>query len=132
MMKPTHILVGTLCSIPLISHVGFVGTAGLVAATLPDIDLKLGIKHRTITHSLITCLVLGLPLYALNSAIGSVFIFNYLIHLILDTATVSGVPWLYPISKKRLSFKLCKTGGTLDYCLMLLSLCAIGEWFRKI
>lgn len=132
MMKPTHILVGTLCSIPLISNLGFVGCIGLVGTTLPDIDIKLGIKHRTITHSLITCLVLGLPLYALNSAVGSVFIFNYILHLFLDTMTEMGVPWLYPICKRRFSFKLCKTGGTLDYCLMLLSLCAIGEWFSKI
>lgn len=132
MMKPTHILVGTLCSIPVVSNVGFIGVIGLVGATLPDIDLRLGIKHRTITHSLLCCLVLGIPLYALNSAIGSVFIFNYILHLILDTMTVMGVPWLYPLVKKRFSFKLCKTGGTLDYLLLLLSIVALGEWFRRI
>lgn len=132
MMKPTHIFVGTLFSIPIISNFGLISSVGLIAATLPDIDLKLKIKHRTITHSIITCLVLGLPLCILHLGLGSVFIFNYLIHLILDTCTTMGVPWLYPISKNRFSLKICRTGGTLDYSLLICSVYAIVELFRRI
>ena len=93
-----------------------------LAALLPDLDLKLGIKHRGVTHSLLAlALIVGAAWYidhrlALPIAIG------YSSHLILDMLTIWGIPVLWPVQKR---FRLAKlrTGGGFDHLLCIVALC---------
>ena len=55
--------------------------------------------HRTVTHSLLFCLLLGLilwPLEHFQPASYWAFLWGYLSHLLLDTFNVNGVPLLWP------------------------------------
>lgn len=86
----------------------------MVAAVLPDIDLALGIEHRTITHSLLALLAVALVCWRFVPApAGGLFVFGYASHLVLDSLTPRGVPWLYPL-KWRLRTLNITTGSLLD------------------
>jgi membrane-bound metal-dependent hydrolase YbcI (DUF457 family) len=51
MTKKTHLAIGTLVSLPILtSPIGLIGILGSIA---PDLDIKLGKQfHRTFTHGL--------------------------------------------------------------------------------
>ena len=87
----------------------------LVGSLLADIDittsgvgkfarplsnfLETRFGHRTVTHSLLFCLLLGLilwPLEQVQPASYWAFLWGYLSHLLLDTFNVNGVPLLWP------------------------------------
>lgn len=71
--------------------------------------------HRTLSHSLLSAIVFGVCMYiGLNSYnLGKYGIyagFGYLCHLLEDSLTVTGVPYFYPLSKKKFKIPLMKTG----------------------
>ena len=75
-------------------------------SSLPDLDLVLGIKHRTITHSLIFSLI---PLILANfinniyiSLILKIIGIAIFTHLIGDSFTTMGVMPFYPFSKYKI------------------------------
>lgn len=92
--------------------------AGLVGAILPDIDLLFApagsfpLVHRGLTHTpLCGAAVTGaiwlgaysrVSKYSLKipsgQAVPTAIVVGYGSHLVLDSLTVSGVPWLYPLS----------------------------------
>ena len=129
MMRGTHAAVG-LASGYLLAHLQHdpliltlvVATVTEIAALLPDIDLKIGLKHRGVTHSLLAlALIVGAAWYvdhrlALPIGIG------YSSHLILDMLTIWGIPVLWPVQKR---FRLAKfsTGGLFDRLLAIAASC---------
>ncbi|QIO25456.1 metal-dependent hydrolase [Haloarcula sp. JP-L23] len=96
--------------------------AGLVGAILPDIDLLFApawsfpFVHRGLTHTPLCGAVItgviwlgtkwtsgqqSLPISD-DRGLPTALLFGYGSHLLLDSFTVSGVPWLYPMSTVRL------------------------------
>jgi len=79
----------------------------VLLASAPDWDLRVGIRHRTITHSLLIPLglfiaaVFAPPYYKDILYTASLVLIN---HDILDLFTWAGVPLFYPLSKHK--FKL--------------------------
>lgn len=75
------------------------------------------IPHRTATHSLLACAYVGWIAYSIAPAYTWPTVLGYLSHLIADTMTTAGVPYLWPYKKK---FNLkgfgikVKTGGSGD------------------
>jgi inner membrane protein len=122
MTKKTHIAVGILATLPLIKILPAYVIVGILGATMPDYDLKLGIKHRTITHSLLVLFLATITVMLFNFSLGLIFGLNYLIHLLLDSCTKTGTPFLYPFNKKYYGPKLIKTGGTEDLSICLLAI----------
>ena len=130
MTGPNHLVGGTVftgvfCSfwdINIFSKPWYL-VAVFVVALLPDIDHKQGILgrtlsftrlpqyiernygHRTITHSFVCYIGLGLLVWAAESflsdyrAFTAIFFFAYASHLIFDMMTVSGVPLFFPFKK---------------------------------
>jgi len=115
----THALVGyTLVSLLDTSS----PLAGLVGAVLPDIDLLFApawsfpFVHRGLTHTpLCGAIVTGSIWLGAKWSSGqqsrpirggrglpTALLVGYGSHLLLDSLTVSGVPWLYPMSTVRL------------------------------
>ena len=107
---------------------------------LPDIDhpdstlghrikpvakfIKNNIGHRTTTHSGLWLILFGFLIFVcfgswlfpvvLGAAVG------FLSHLLSDTLTVGGVPWLWPLSRKRYRLTPIKSGH-LDWLLTILT-----------
>jgi inner membrane protein len=113
MTKKTHLIVGTLVSIPLLaSPLGLLGISGSIFA---DYDLKVGkIFHRTFTHSLIFLLFTTIIINIFNKEVAIVWLASYTSHLFLDSLTKSGIPLLMPIKNKKYGLRLFMTGGIFD------------------
>lgn len=122
MTKKTHVAVGVAITLPIISVCPIYSVFGLLGAVIPDWDMLLGIKHRTITHSLIALLISSMVVIFINFGIGLVWFVSYTSHLILDSFTKMGVPLFYPRNKKYYGFKLIKTGGAEDLFICLLTI----------
>jgi len=123
MMKRTHIAISVAVTIPFIIHNPIV-IVGLLGSVAPDWDYKVGIKHRTITHSFLALVISSAVVSILNEPIVLVWSLNYALHLLADSMTVSGVPLFYPV-KKTYGFRLIKTGGAEDYFIQLLAIAFI-------
>lgn len=129
MMGPTHLATGLIVSAAITTNpLGLV--VGAVAALLPDIDepnsmiskripiiphIIGAFGHRKITHSLIGLFLFSIPVYLfLPNEMLMVFIAAYLSHLVLDSLTMMGVPWGYPIIQRHFGLSLGRTGGIIE------------------
>ena len=89
-------------------------------------------KHRSLSHSILsslvvgTCAYLGFKTYGL-SKYGIYCGIGYFLHVFEDFFTVSGVPLFYPISKKRFKVPLMSTGtkkgSIVEFAFMVISFC---------
>src|SRR5258708_3686605 len=128
MTAPTHITFAEFVYLLILTTTGVslnLVSASVIAISslLPDIDtaastvgrivpflatrLERKFGHRTLTHSIIFVLSLGLlslPLYALNPSLYACFIVGYATHPFLDTMTVNGVKLFYPFSSVKCVF----------------------------
>ena len=83
----------------------------LVGSVFPDIDIRIpGLEHRTITHWPV---IYGTGL-VLSYFAGYLWLFFFcigcLVHILLDSLSLMGVPLLNPFGKRR-GFKLMVVGG---------------------
>lgn len=93
------------------------------AALLPDLDIRLHLKHRGITHSLLALILITGLVWVLDHTRALPVALGYGSHLLLDALTVWGVPILYPL-KKRYRLARIRTGGRFDYLVGAVALCA--------
>lgn len=92
---------------------------GLLTAffsSLPDIDIRLRIRHRGITHSIFTGILIGVGVGYLFNYIGLGFyigflpvFLGYILHILGDLLTYHPFKPLYPISKRSISLKLFRS-----------------------
>ena len=130
MMGVTHMVVGAAAGY-LATQAVTGALVGGIAALLPDIDhpgSKLGrrvpvlptvinklVGHRTLTHSILVLIILtGMLFFIAPVFITIAFFVGYLSHLILDSFTVSGVPFLYPFKKRNYGLRFCYTQGIFE------------------
>ncbi len=130
MMRRTHAAAGLALGLGLCltSHQPLLNTAlyallTQASALLPDIDLKLHIKHRTVTHSLLALLLVSLGTWYTVPLLVPYVALGYGSHLVLDFLTVWGIPIFWPWSRR---FRLLKisTGGRIDSLFAVGALCA--------
>ncbi|MFC6835553.1 metal-dependent hydrolase [Halomarina ordinaria] len=112
---------------PALAILGYVGVLSL--ASLPDVDLRLPlVRHRGVTHTLPFAFGVGLALWAAGRTLAGplglppetlgtfgafVGVFGVCAHLLADTVTPMGVPWLWPLSGRRYSLSLVRADDTL-------------------
>lgn len=110
----------------------------IVGSVAPDIDepksyvgrrtkgishfVKLLFGHRGFTHTMIPCLLLGVLAFNLNSELLWGFALGYFLHIVGDSFSKSGVPFLWPFTKKHIGVPLYKTGGVLELVIFATSL----------
>ena len=117
--------------IALLSGASLPGLLGALAGSvLPDLDIPLGIPHRTVTHWwLLPATGMGTALLLTSDAPSRAFFLGLsagaLLHIAEDSLTNGGVPLLRPFGK-RFSFRLTRTGGTFEYLLSFGILVAAG------
>ena len=93
MMKKTHVAIALAAAIPVINYfnIPYVSLIGVVGAMAPDWDLMIpGIKHRTITHSLLISIISTALISSFNFSIGFIWFISYLSHLLSDSFTRMG------------------------------------------
>lgn len=72
----------------------------ILFSTLPDIDIKLNIKHRCFTHSILFGIILSVIIFFSYPLILPAFILGFYCHLIADMLTNTGVELFYPLKKR--------------------------------
>ena len=120
MTSKTHVSIGIATAIPLVTtysyNTGYLMVT-LLGAVAPDFDITLNIKHRTWTHSILALCISTLIIINYDKTMALFWFVGYSTHLVSDSFTKMGVPFLYPFIKDRYGFKLCRTGGVLDIIL---------------
>ena len=117
MNRLSHIVIGVVSAEVTCAMAGMsveslecikIGVVSGIAATIPDIDLKfrLIMKHRTWTHSLLLCGITVAIIMQYSKYLSIIWGIGYLSHLIADSLTVMGVPFLYPFIKKKYGLKI--------------------------
>ncbi|MBW6409415.1 metal-dependent hydrolase [Clostridium weizhouense] len=140
----THINGGILASLYITSQIHnvellhtaiFIG-GSMLGSLLPDIDHRssyIGNKakpvsrvinklagHRKLFHSPLLYLILYFiaDIFILNKfgiSFNKGLFLGIMSHLLLDSFTIGGLPWFYPISKKRFSIGKIKTNSQLEF-----------------
>lgn len=77
--------------------------------------------HRTMTHSLLGLFIASFPIVLMDFDVIPSFIIGYISHLIADSFTKMGVPFLYPFDKSKYGAKLIRTGDFWEYLTLFLS-----------
>ncbi|AEA46136.1 metal-dependent hydrolase [Archaeoglobus veneficus] len=74
--------------------------AAAAFGVVSDLDHVIGLKHRSVTHSLIFSFAIGVLLYAIRPDFIIASQIGILSHLFADMFTKGGVPLLYPSVKR--------------------------------
>lgn len=129
----THLAIGLGAGLIMKDTLGFWGVimTGL-GSLLPDLDhprstlgrrifgaSTLGLKHRGWMHSLVGLIIFATLFAAINSKLVPGITFGYFLHLLADTLNPAGIPWLYPISRKRVYIIGIPSGSPLEYIFIL-------------
>lgn len=133
MMGRTHTAIGIAVAIPVIKYLdlSYISMAGaIVGSVAPDWDLYLGIKHRTITHSLLFLLISSALVGIFNIDMAILWFIAYGLHLIADSFTKMGVPFFYPFIKKRYGAKLVYASGAEDLFILVVAIYIISEMVK--
>lgn len=122
MMWLTHLLSSIVLGL-LATNSGIAQALVIVGGLAPDLDSRLPSLHRRLFHNLFFILFLAVvnPWLATGA----------LLHLLLDSLTVTGVCLFWPLKKKMYGFKICRNRGLLDWFLLLASLLYIIIYFSS-
>ncbi len=117
---------------PVLALAGGIGVLSL--SRVPDVDLRLPfVSHRGVTHTMAFALAVGAALGGAAALLGRqaglgdalvpfaafVGVYGIVAHLAADVVTPSGVPLLWPLSRRRYSLGLVRAGNTLANYLLL-------------
>lgn len=78
--------------------------------------------HRGATHGVLPVAALVAITLLYPSGFLSGLTFGYAMHILCDMCSKAGVPLLAPLSTKRFAIPLYRTGGVIEYVLVLASL----------
>ncbi|MHC1682316.1 MAG: metal-dependent hydrolase [Clostridiaceae bacterium] len=132
MTTKTHITTGFACSLPFLNsnNITLISLV-LVGSILPDIDIKMGMKHRGFTHSLLCFLILAYGLFLRDFEVGLFFSIGYISHLLLDCLTQKGIQFFFPF-EKRIGIKILKTNGIVDHLIRYIAIIFICLRFIRV
>ena len=123
-----------------IAEAGIFGLSCMVNSVIPDIDIPESMVgkrvkpianainkifgHRTITHSGLWIILWLALMWQLQGTIWWTLCYGmlmgFLSHIVSDTFTIGGVPWLWPLSRKKIRLTPIKTGEK-DYIFVVLT-----------
>lgn len=137
MKKTTHSMIGLATGAALTTQfhhpslssdiqtaiVGIAPIVGMIALTswgalLPDWDIRLGLKHRGPTHTLIALVLIALLCYVIMPREWWFYLpAGYASHLLADMLTISGIPLFAPLINVNVRLAPLRTGGIVDHLL---------------
>ncbi|RLI77702.1 hypothetical protein DRP05_09390 [Archaeoglobales archaeon] len=102
-------------------------------STLPDLDIKLRVKHRQYTHNVTAAVILGVFVatifYYNGLSLFKGFLIGFtgiILHIIADLPTFQKFPPLYPFNKKMVAFRLFRSNNkTVNMLLFLVGVCVL-------
>ena len=105
-----------------------IGLLTALFSSLPDIDIRLRMKHRGVTHSIFTGIIIGVAVGYLFHYVGFGFymgflsvILGYIFHILGDLFTYQPFKPFYPFSNVEISFRLFRSDNIFVNKLFLIS-----------
>lgn len=77
-------------------------------------------KHRSFSHSILGLILFYIGVRMIIGEISLYFAIGYISHIVSDSITNNGIELMYPM-KKKVAFKLVKSGSKLDYIIGIAS-----------
>ena len=101
----------------------------MFGAVFPDIDLRIpGLEHRTLTHWFIPYIIGIVLAYFLGHPWVLFFCIGALVHILLDSLSLMGVPIWTPFGKRK-GFKIMRVGNFSEViAALLMVVCMYGVW----
>ena len=85
-------------------------------------------RHRTFSHSIVSLVLVTGAAHELHPDLTVPVMLGYLSHLLADSLTIQGIPWLWP-SPKRYRIGRIQTGSLSDHLIGLVALfLALAGW----
>ena len=135
MMKKTHVASSCLLVSTLIIYTPLTivpsAIGGFIGAVLPDYDFLIG-KHRGFSHSIICAFIVGIIGCLFNINFGIVLEVSYLLHILLDSFTLRGVPAFMPFDNKYYGLRCIKTGDKVDLFLCIVFIFILSQYISTI
>ncbi|MDI3498485.1 metal-dependent hydrolase [Archaeoglobus sp.] len=100
MLKKTHIIASFTPAYVLTGNLEY-GLLASIFGTISDLDTMIGLKHRTVTHSLAFAILAGILAGYIKPAYGIIAFYGIMNHIILDMLTKTGVQLYWPLKSKR-------------------------------
>lgn len=118
-----------------------VGLVGIILLLFSALELSFGFllagvyflgvsifRHRTFSHSLLALVIVSGAAHEINQDLIVPVFLGYLSHLLADSLTIQGIPWLWP-SPKRYRIARIQTGSLSDHLIGLVALfLALAGW----
>lgn len=151
MTYKTHLTTSLCVAIPVLAvthELSILALGGVaIGSLLPDIDtpnsylgrrvkpISIAIsaftEHRGIIHSLVPFAILIIAAICFKSLFIGAIAFGFLLHLVGDTFSVSGIKWMQPVNKKSLimpyKWMKYKTGTGKEYIILAIALLILGS-----
>ncbi len=118
MMKVTHAMVAFTAGYLLTSDIQF-GLYSVLFGLISDLDLVIGLKHRTVTHSLIFLITTSILAGMVDRETGIAAFTGIGVHIMLDMLTKSGVQLYWPLKRRVRVAKFSYDGLLPNYALIL-------------
>ncbi|WP_457591802.1 metal-dependent hydrolase [Geoglobus sp.] len=94
-----------------------------------DLDYVIGVRHRTVTHSILFMLTISISIAFFNPALGVVSFYGIGSHIFLDMLTKSGVQLYWPVKRRVRIAKFSFDSLLANYVIILA--CVLLLWHYK-
>ncbi len=98
----------------------FAGLVALALSTVPDMDMRMGMRHRGVTHSLGFAVLLGILTGAMFLYMGLPALLGFLagfggvaLHIVGDMLTYRPITPMWPLSGRRIALRLFRSNSRL-------------------
>ncbi len=118
MMKVTHGIAAFTVGYLITSDIQF-SLYAVLFGLISDLDLIVGIKHRTLTHSIVFLLSVSVLTGMINSLIGVAAFLGIGSHILLDMLTRSGVQLYWPMKRRVRIARFSYDGILVNYAIIL-------------
>ena len=118
MMKVTHGIAAFTAGYLITSDLQF-SLYAVIFGLMSDLDLIVGIKHRTATHSIVFLLSVSALAGMINSLAGVAAFLGIGSHILLDMLTKSGVQLYWPIKRRVRVARFSYDGLLPNYAIIL-------------
>ncbi len=129
-MKITHAVAAFTAGYLLTSDLQL-GFYSVLFGLISDLDLVIGLKHRTVTHSLIFLITTSVLAGILSREIGIAAFIGIGVHIFLDMLTKSGVQLYWPF-KKRVRVARFSYDGLLPNYAVIITCWILIIYFRGV
>ena len=129
-MKITHAVAAFTAGYLLTSDLQL-GFYSVLFGLISDLDLVTGLKHRTVTHSLIFLITTSVLAGILSREIGIAAFIGIGVHIFLDMLTKSGVQLYWPL-KKRVRVARFSYDGLLPNYAVIITCWILIIYFRGV